>query len=392
MQCRVLRWRGKKEAEQDLAGIKIKDSQRTSLVKDAFLYHLKISQIHTRFASQLKSVILKYIPEVRFFPGEREVLLAGAFTSYRKLYRELKKNGFSLLATQIKSALDNFERQGFVLNFPRTRLDLTKKVAIMGILNLTPDSFYDGGKYKTKKEVLKRVEQMIEEGADIVDVGGESTRPGAERVSTEEEIKRTIPYIRKITSLFDIPLSIDTYKAKVAEEAIEAGAQMVNDISGLRFDPKMARIVSLHKVPLVIMHIKGTPRDMQNNPCYDSLMDEIISYLREGLEIATTAGIDKEKIIVDPGIGFGKRVEHNLFILKRLSELKVLGSPILIGVSRKSFIGKVLDLPLEERLAGSLAATCVAVLEGAKIVRTHDIKETREVVDLAEAILQSRVS
>jgi len=392
MQCRVLRWRGKKEAEQDLAGIKIKDSQRTSLVKDAFLYHLKISQIHPRFASQLKSVILKYIPEVRFFPGEREVLLAGAFTSYRKLYRELKKNGFSLLATQIKSALDNFERQGFVLNFPRTRLDLTKKVAIMGILNLTPDSFYDGGKYKTKKEVLKRVEQMIEEGADIVDVGGESTRPGAERVSTEEEIKRTIPYIRKITSLFDIPLSIDTYKAKVAEEAIEAGAQMVNDISGLRFDPKMARIVSLHKVPLVIMHIKGTPKDMQNNPCYDSLMDEIISYLREGLEIATTAGIDKEKIIVDPGIGFGKRVEHNLFILKRLSELKVLGSPILIGVSRKSFIGKVLNLPLEERLAGSLAATCVAVLEGAKIVRTHDIKETREVVDLAEAILQSRVS
>jgi dihydropteroate synthase len=262
----------------------------------------------------------------------------------------------------------------------------------MGILNLTPDSFYDGGKYRREKEVLKRVEEMIKEGADIIDVGGESTRPGAKRISTEEEIKRVIPYIQKITSLFDIPLSIDTYKAEVARKAIEAGAQMVNDISGLRFDPEMARVVSLHKVPLVIMHIKGTPEDMQDHPHYDSLMDEIISYLREGLKMATRAGVDREKIIVDPGIGFGKTVEHNLFILKRLSQLKVLGSPILIGVSRKSFIGKVLNLPLEERLAGSLAATCVAVLGGARIVRTHDVKETREVVDLAEAILQSKVS
>lgn len=277
------------------------------------------------------------------------------------------------------------------LNFPRTHLDLTKKVAVMGILNLTPDSFYDGGRYRTEKEVLKRVEQMIEEGADIIDVGGESTRPGAKRISAEEEIKRVIPYIQKITNLFDIPLSIDTYKAEVARKAIEAGAQMVNDISGLRFDPEMAGVVSLYKVPLVIMHIKGTPRDMQDHPHYDSLMDEIISYLREGLKIATVAGINREKIIVDPGIGFGKTVEHNLFILKKLSQLKVLGSPILIGVSRKSFIGKVLNLPPEERLAGSLAATCVAVLEGAKIVRTHDVKETREAVDLAEAILQSRV-
>lgn len=278
-----------------------------------------------------------------------------------------------------------------ILNFPRARLNLTKKIAVMGVLNLTPDSFYDGGKYKTEREILGRAEQMIKEGADIIDIGGESTRPGAEKISCEEELKRTIPYIQKIANLFNVPVSIDTYKARVAKEAIEAGAQMVNDISGLRFDGEMARTVAFYRVPVVLMHIKGTPRDMQINPCYDSLMDEIISYLRESLERAISAGVNEEKIIVDPGIGFGKTAEHNLFILKKLNELKVLGRPILIGVSRKSFIGKVLGVPVEERLPGSLAATCMAVLQGARIVRSHDIKETRQAVDLIEAILQSKV-
>ncbi|MCD6256701.1 dihydropteroate synthase [Candidatus Aerophobetes bacterium] len=261
----------------------------------------------------------------------------------------------------------------------------------MGILNLTPDSFYDGGKYKGEKEILNRVEQMVEEGADIIDIGGESTRPGALPVTEKEEIKRVIPYIRKITHLFDIPVSIDTYKSKVAISALEEGAQMVNDISGLRFDPEMVKVVSSYNVPVVIMHIKGTPRNMQNNPRYESLMDEIISYLDDGIQRAVKAGIDPEKVIVDPGIGFGKTVEHNLFILKRLSELKVLGKPILIGVSRKSFIGKVLGLPVEKRLTGSLAASCVAVMEGARIVRTHDVKETRWAVDLTDVILKSKV-
>lgn len=278
-----------------------------------------------------------------------------------------------------------------VLNFSHTRIDLTKKVALIGILNLTPDSFYDGGKYRTEKEILGRAEQMIREGADIIDIGGESTRPGAGKISWEEEIKRTIPYIKKITRSFKVPISIDTYKARVAKEAIDAGAEMVNDISGLRFDPYMAEIVSSNKTFLVTMHIQGTPRDMQDNPQYEALMDEIISYLKEGLEIAANAGINLEKVIVDPGIGFGKTVEHNLFILKNLKRLRVLERPISIGVSRKSFIGKVLNLPLEERVPGSLAATCVGLMGGARIVRCHDVKETRQAVDLVEAILQSRV-
>jgi len=231
---------------------------------------------------------------------------------------------------------NNLQKGSFVLNFSHTKIDLTKKVALIGILNLTPDSFYDGGKYQTEKEILGRAEQMIREGADIIDIGGESTRPGAGKISWEEEIKRTIPYIKKITKLFKVPISIDTYKARVAKEAIDAGAEMVNDISGLRFDPYMAEIVSSNKAFLVTMHIQGTPRDMQDNPQYEALMDEIISYLKEGLEIAANAGINLEKVIVDPGIGFGKTVEHNLFILKNLKRLRVLGRPILIGVSRKS--------------------------------------------------------
>ncbi len=279
----------------------------------------------------------------------------------------------------------------FVLDFSHTSIDLTKKIALMGVLNLTLDSFYDGGKYRTEKEILGRVEQMVREGADIIDIGAESTRPGAHQISAEEEIKKAIPYIKKIIGLFKIPISIDTYKAKVAREGIEAGAEMVNDISGLRFDPDMARVVSSNKVFLVIVHIKGTPRDMQDNPQYKALMDEIISYLKQGLKIAVSAGINLEKVIVDPGIGFGKTVEHNLFILKNLKKLRVLKRPILIGVSRKSFIGKVLNLPLEERLSGSLAATCIGLVGGARIVRCHDVKQTRQTVDLVEAILQSRI-
>lgn len=281
--------------------------------------------------------------------------------------------------------------ENFVLNFSHASLNLKKKVAVIGVLNITPDSFYNGGRYRTEREILDRVEQMVEEGADIIDVGGESTRPGARKISWEEEVRRTIPYIRKITRLFNVPVSIDTYKAKVAQEAFEVGAEMVNDISGLRFDPQMAEVVSSNNAFLVIMHIKGTPRNMQENPYYEHLIPEIISYLKQGLEIAAGAGVALEKVIIDPGIGFGKTTLHNLFLLKNLKQLQVLGRPILIGVSRKSFIGNVLDVPVEERLTGSVAATSAALLGGARLVRCHDVKETRQAVDLVNAILQSEV-
>ena len=208
-------------------------------------------------------------------------------------------------------------------------------------------------------------------------------------VGTEEELRRIIPIIGKIKELLEIPVSVDTYKAQIAQEAIEAGADMINDIGGLRFDSELKQVVAKYKVPLVLMHIKGSPKDMQNNPYYDSLLGEIISYLRESIVIAKEAGIDEESIVIDPGIGFGKSARHNLEIINKLSELKSLGRPILIGVSRKSFIGNVLNLPLQERLEGSLAATCLAVTQGARMVRTHDVKETRRAIDLTQAIINS---
>jgi len=268
-------------------------------------------------------------------------------------------------------------------------IDLEQKVVVMGILNVTPDSFYDGGRYTGEDEALARVEEMIGEGADIIDVGGESVRPGVDPIGLNEELGRVIPVIEKIKKQFSIPICVDTYKAEVARQAIEEGAEMVNDISALRFDPDLRKIVAGYGVPVVLMHIKGTPKNMQDNPRYDSVMEEIISYLDSSIKLAEEAGADGRGIIVDPGIGFGKTTAHNLEILRRLEELASLGKPILVGLSRKSFIGNVLGLPQEERLEGGLAATCMAVWRGARLVRTHDVSPTRRAVDMVQAILGS---
>ena len=268
-------------------------------------------------------------------------------------------------------------------------IDLEQKVVVMGILNVTPDSFYDGGRYTGEDEALARVEEMIGEGADIIDVGGESVRPGVDPIGLNEELGRVIPVIEKIKKQFSIPICVDTYKAEVARQAIEEGAEMVNDISALRFDPDLRKIVAGYGVSVVLMHIKGTPKNMQDNPRYDSVMEEIISYLDSSIKLAEEAGADGRGIIVDPGIGFGKTTAHNLEILRRLEELASLGKPILVGLSRKSFIGNVLGLPQEERLEGGLAATCMAVWRGARLVRTHDVSPTRRAVDMVQAILGS---
>ncbi|MDI6714729.1 MAG: dihydropteroate synthase [Thermodesulfovibrio sp.] len=278
------------------------------------------------------------------------------------------------------------------ISFRNFLLDFSKKTYIMGILNVTPDSFFDGGKYINFKKAVERGLQLAEEGADIIDIGGESTRPGAEPLSVDEELKRVIPVIENLSKKINIPISIDTYKAKVAEEAINAGATIINDISGLRFDPQMPYIASKYDTPVVIMHIKGTPKNMQINPVYDALIPEIIEYLRNSIVIAKNAGVKENNIIIDPGIGFGKKPEHNLLIIKNLKEFANLGKPILIGVSRKSFIGKILDnAPAEQRLEGTMAAVAVSVINGANIVRVHDVKEIVKVVKVVDAIKFGRI-
>ena len=274
------------------------------------------------------------------------------------------------------------------MRFRNRNVDLSSGTHIMGVLNVTPDSFSDGGKFFKSDDAVSQGMKMIEEGADMIDVGGESTRPGSDPLPTEEELSRVIPVIEALSKKTDVPVSIDTYKAEVARRALDAGAQMINDISALRFDPKMKEVASEYKVPIVLMHIKGTPKEMQKDPSYEDVIAEITEYLRQSIKIAQDAGIAREKIIIDPGIGFGKRLRDNLNILKNLRKFSILRCPILIGCSRKSFIGRVLDLPVEERSEGSLAALAVAVMNGANIVRVHDVKESKRAVSLIDAVIR----
>ncbi|RLD09594.1 MAG: dihydropteroate synthase [Chlamydiae bacterium] len=258
---------------------------------------------------------------------------------------------------------------------------------VMGILNVTPDSFYDGGENINPDVACETAVQMKKNGADIIDVGGESSRPGAKPVSAEEELRRVIPVIEKLSSLINLPIAIDTYKADVAEKAINAGASIVNDISAIS-DPEMAFVVKKYSAGIILMHKHGDPETMQNNPLNKSdVLECVISFLESRVQQAINSGIKKEQIVIDPGIGFGKTFAANEFLINNIDKLKTLGCPILIGASRKKFIGEITDRMPNERLAGSIAANIISYLRGAIIFRTHDVKETTEALSVAEAIL-----
>lgn len=266
------------------------------------------------------------------------------------------------------------------------QLDLSRP-RIMGVLNVTPDSFYDGGRYANREALQRRIAEMVADGADLIDVGGESSRPGAQPVSLDEELDRVVPAIELIVSECAIPVSVDTTKAAVALESMTAGAEFVNDISGLQFDPEMAAAVASSGAGLFLMHTRGRPDAMQENTVYTDILDDIVGYLAVAMDQALAAGVALEKIAVDPGIGFGKSVEGNVEILHRLPEMGRLGRPILLGTSRKSFIGKLLkqDDP-EQRLAGTLATIALGVAAGARIFRVHDIRPAREAAEISWAI------
>jgi dihydropteroate synthase len=257
---------------------------------------------------------------------------------------------------------------------------------IMGILNVTTDSFSDGGLFFDRGIAINHALEMEAAGADIIDIGGESTRPGSKPVLLKDELNRVIPVIEAVRSASDVCVSIDTYKADVAEKAIKAGANIVNDISALQFDASMADVVKNNNVPVVIMHIKGTPREMQKDPHYDDLMQEVVAYFQERVDFCRQRGIKKGNIILDPGIGFGKRSQDNFELLRELKQIADLGYPVLSGPSRKSFIGLTLDLPVEERVEGTAAAVTASILNGAKIVRVHDVQEMKRVVTIADNI------
>jgi len=279
-----------------------------------------------------------------------------------------------------------------ILKIGEKKFDLNKKTLIMGILNVTPDSFSDGGKFYSIEKAVQQAIKMEKQGADIIDIGGESTRPGAKKITIEEEIKRILPVIKQLKNKIEIPISIDTYKSEVAKKTIEYGANMINDITALRGDKKLAEIISDYDLPVSLMHMKGTPENMQKNPEYANVIKEIKEFLQHRAEYAITKGIKKENIIIDPGIGFGKRtgkgIEDNIEIIKKLEKIKKLGYPVLIGASRKTFIGNIGNnkesLKINERLEGSLAAACVAVINGADILRVHDVLQTKKCIKIVD--------
>lgn len=261
---------------------------------------------------------------------------------------------------------------------------LTKgRTYCMGILNVTPDSFSDGGRFTDREQALKHVEQMLSEGMDILDIGGESTRPGHQQISVEEEIDRTSGIIEMVKKEFDVPVSLDTCKPEVAESGIKAGADLINDIWGLKYDPRMANLIAENNLPCCLMHNR-------KESSYWHLMEEVIADLKETLDIAKKAGIKKENIILDPGVGFGKTYEHNLTVLHHLDDLNALGYPLLLGASRKSVIGLTLDLPVNQRVEGTVVTTVLAVLSGYMFVRVHDVKENVRAIRMTEAILREK--
>jgi dihydropteroate synthase len=258
----------------------------------------------------------------------------------------------------------------------------------MGILNVTPDSFSDGGDFQSPEAALRRAVQMEKEGADIIDIGGESTRPGSLSVSAAEEIKRVIPVLKKLKKKLSIPISVDTMKSEVAEASLEEGASIINDVSGLNADRDIASLCAHYSAGLVIMHMKGRPRTMQKHPAYRDLLPDIRRYLRRGIKIAISRGLRRENIVIDPGIGFGKTLRHNLQIIKGLSFFKKMGFCLLVGLSRKSFMGKLLDSGVKERLIPTVAADAISIYNGADIIRVHDVKEAVESARVVDAIIK----
>jgi dihydropteroate synthase len=378
------------------------DSRSWEIMAPKALFRvIKISPVPFPAATVLKQEMLSLGGEAAVARGvltarakRSAVLLMGTMGQLRALTEKIRGQPFGLagLSDKLADLLGDAESSARPpLKFRGRELPVCDRPHVMGVLNVTPDSFSDGGQYDTVEAAADRAHQMVAEGADIIDVGGESTRPGAKPVGLKEELGRVIPVIERLCDELSVPLSIDTYKSEVARQALRAGAHMVNDISALRFDPHMGRLVARRGAALILMHMKGTPRNMQRCPHYDDVISEIYQFLDRQIDQALQAGIARDHLVIDPGIGFGKRLQDNLVIINRLNEFLGLHRPLLVGLSRKSFIGQVLDVPVDQRLEGTAAAVALAVAGGANILRVHDVKEMIRVIHLARAVSQMSI-
>ena len=385
----------KQEAEKHLADIGADDFGVKWMAPKAVFRLIKLRDIPCRLANIIKQEMLSQGGEAAVKRdtvsgrGSTDVLLMGTLKQYQQLRAklDLQPLGLKQIAREMGDLLHFWEEAqapGTVPMAHDQQLAVGERTLIMGILNVTPDSFSDGGRWLAPEAALNRALEMVEEGVDILDIGGMSTRPGHEPVSVEEELRRVVPIVEKLADMVTVPISVDTYRAEVARECLEAGAHIINDISGLIFDPDLAEVAAAHRAALIITHNRP-----DGEGSYDNLIDDMISELGRRVEWAEQAGISSRQIIIDPGIGFGKNTTENLVVLKRLAEFKSFGRPILLGASRKRFIGGVLDLPVDDRLEGSLAAVVVGIMNGASIVRVHDVRESKRVAMIADAVLRS---
>ena len=321
-----------------------------------------------------------------------DVILMGTLKQMQRFADKISAQPFGLgaISERIREILKNVFADSFLLRTSRREMNLGERTLIMGILNVTPDSFSDGGRFDSPEKAVEEGIRMAEEGADILDIGGESSRPGSDPVSPEEEMRRVIPVIRALASRTDLPLSVDTMKASVARKALEEGAEIVNDVSAMGSDEAMAKVVADAGAAVVLMHMRGVPKSMQaGDLAYHSLRGEIIAYLRKGIERAGNVGIDPTQIMVDPGIGFGKTTEDNMRLISHLSEFKILGRPILVGASRKAFIGRVTGGTPAERDEGTAAAVTAAILNGGQVIRVHEVAMMKKVATMADALLRA---
>ncbi|MGA2765492.1 MAG: dihydropteroate synthase [Spirochaetia bacterium] len=380
------------DLKRHLSEIAVTDDE-IEKISDMFLYcTVKLEGVDTRAANLMKTSIeslggaIAMRKEAREFTvRETDVIISGSRHTLGVLATRLRGEPFGLdgIAAEISACISTGAR---IMSWGSRTLDFTRKTYVMGILNCTPDSFYPASRANTIKDALRAGREMIEAGVDIIDVGGESTRPGSDPVPLEEEVRRVLPVVQALRAESDVMVSVDTRRKDVAERALDAGADIINDISGLRHNEDLARLVARRKVPVVLMHMRGTPKTMQREAFYKNTISEILRELQPSIAAAMGAGIDPGMLIVDPGIGFGKRIQDNLRIIKELSSLKSLNFPILIGLSRKSFIGEILDKPVEKRLIGTITANTLAIINGANIIRVHDVSDAVEMVKIIESV------
>jgi dihydropteroate synthase len=389
--ARILHIDSYETAKQEIRNIGVDTAGIPWLAPKAIFVTIKLENISPFAANIVKQEMLGKGGDAAVSRGtanlsidKTDVLVMGTYSQYNRLIHKLALQPGILkeIGEEINRVLEVVVKgENSTFNCGKYKLALGEKTYVMGILNVTPDSFSDGNKYFTIDSAVKKAREMVEEGADIIDIGGESTKPGFKEVSALEEINRVVPVIERLTKEISVPLSVDTSKAMVAEKALQAGAHIINDIWGLQREPEMAQVVAEYDAGVVMMH-------NQNENTYKDLMGDIISFLRKSIEIAESAGIKRENMSVDPGVGFGKTLQHNLEVMRRLKELRTLGLPVLLGTSRKSMIGNVLDLPINERLEGTAATVTLGIANGVDIIRVHDVKEMTRVVRMTDAMVR----